>query len=87
MLSLERLKNLLNNNLGIEFAVLSGSRTNNSAVVQSDWGIAIRWDKAISNNNHRSSSQIFTQAHCKGNMNKWISLFTLLPSMAVNCIN
>ncbi|MCL7420754.1 MAG: hypothetical protein M8364_07625 [Methylobacter sp.] len=87
MLSLEPLRNLLNNNLGIEFAVLSGSRTNNSAVVQSDWDIATRWDKAMGNNNHRSSSQIFTQAYCKENMNKWISLFTLLPSMAVNYVN
>jgi predicted nucleotidyltransferase len=43
----EDLKQLLQTIPGIELAVLVGSRANGSATHQSDWDIAIRWERHI----------------------------------------
>ena len=45
---LERLKTLLQAQEGLEFAVLVGSQADGTAHAQSDWDLALRWDKNIS---------------------------------------
>jgi len=47
MSKLEALRNLLQNIPDLELAVLVGSRATGTATHQSDWDIAIRWQKHI----------------------------------------
>ena len=47
MSKLETLKNVLQNISGLELAVLVGSRATGTANPQSDWDIAIRWEKHL----------------------------------------